>query len=123
MLNILLAGAADQPTSLFDNQQGFLFVTMGIMIAVFYFFTIRPQRKQEKESQEMRSSIEVGDEIVTIGGIVGTVVSLQDNTILLETAGERSKIRILRGAVQSNNTARESMEREKKATKEKKDKK
>lgn len=90
------------------------FLIMGVLMVVFYFFTIRPQKKQEKKAQEMRSNIEVGDEIVTIGGIVGTVVSLQDNTILLETAGERSKIRIIRGAIQTNNTIKDDVETSKK---------
>lgn len=87
---------------------------MGVVTVIFWFFTIRPQKKQEKEAQEMRSNVEVGDEIVTIGGIVGTVVSLQDNTILIETAGERSKIRILRGAVQTNNTVKDNVAKAKK---------
>lgn len=82
----------------------------GMLILIFvvmYFFMIRPQKKREKEAAAMRHALEVGDEIITIGGIVGTVVSLRDDTIVIETGSDRSKIRILRSSVQANNTASE----------------
>ena len=82
----------------------------GMLILIFvvmYFFMIRPQKKREKEAAAMRNALEVGDEIITIGGIVGTVVSLRDNTLVIETGSDRSKIRILRSSVQANNTAAE----------------
>lgn len=71
------------------------------MIAVFYFLMFRPQKKQEKETQAMRNSLEVGDEITTIGGIVGEIVSVREDTIMIETGKDRTKIRILRGAVKN----------------------
>lgn len=71
------------------------------LIAVFYFFMYRPQKKQEKEQNEMRNSLQVGDEITTIGGIIGKIVSIKDETVLIETSGERNKIRILRTAIRS----------------------
>ena len=67
---------------------------------------IRPQKKKEKEIQLMRSKLEVGDEIVTIGGIIGRVVNIKDETIVIETGSDRSKIRITRWAVQQNNSAK-----------------
>lgn len=82
----------------------------GMLILVFvimYFFMIRPQKKREKEAMAMRNALEIGDEIITIGGIVGIVVSLRDDTIVIETGSDRSKIRILRSSVQTNATARE----------------
>lgn len=69
------------------------------MIAFFYFFIIRPQKKQEKEAASMRDSIQVGDEITTIGGIIGKVVSIKDETLVLETTRDCTKIRILKTAV------------------------
>ena len=78
-----------------------------LIFVVMYFFMIRPQKKREKEAAAMRHALEVGDEIITIGGIVGTVVSLRDDTIVIETGSDRSKIRILRSSVQANNTASE----------------
>lgn len=78
-----------------------------LIFVVMYFFMIRPQKKREKEAAAMRNAMEIGDEVITIGGIVGTVVSLKDDTIVIETGSDRSKIRILRSAVQANNTAME----------------
>ena len=69
---------------------------------------IRPQKKREKEVEKMRSSIEVGDEIVTSGGIIGRVVSIREDTIVIETGSDRSKIRIARWAIQQNNTIHDS---------------
>ena len=67
---------------------------------------LRPQTKREKEIQTMRNNLEVGDEVVTSGGIIGTVVSLRDDSILIETGSDRNKVRIARWAVQINNTAK-----------------
>lgn len=84
------------------------FLPLVIVIVFFYFFIIRPQRKRDKETQLMRSSIEVGDEIVTIGGIIGTVVSIREDMLVVETGGDRCKIRLARWSVQQNNTAHEA---------------
>ena len=74
-------------------------VMLVAMIAIFYFFMYRPQKKQEKETNAMRNELKVGDEITTIGGIIGKIVSIKDETVLIETSNERNKIRILRSAV------------------------
>ena len=71
------------------------------MIAVFYFFMYRPQKKQEKESTDMRNNLKVGDEVTTIGGVIGKIVSIKDETVTIETSNERNKIRILRSAVRN----------------------
>ena len=71
------------------------------MIAIFYFFMYRPQKKQDKQQNEMRNSIQVGDEITTIGGIIGKVVSIKEETLVIETTKDKTKIRILRTAVRS----------------------
>lgn len=70
-----------------------------ILIGFMYFFMIRPQKKQEKEIREMRDALQVGDEITTIGGIIGEIISIKDETILIETSGDRTKIRLLKSAV------------------------
>jgi preprotein translocase subunit YajC len=69
-----------------------------VMIAMF-FFTSRSNKKQEKEAQNMRDSLQVGDEITTIGGIIGKVVSIKEETLVLETSHDRTRIRILKTAV------------------------
>lgn len=75
-----------------------LFV-LGGMLVVMYFVMIRPQRKQEKEQNNMRNNLAVGDEITTIGGIIGKIVSIKEETCVIETSHERTKIRILKSAV------------------------
>jgi len=72
-----------------------------ILFAVFYFVGIRPQKKQEKEVNAMRNSLQVGDEITTIGGIIGKIVSIKEETVMIETGHDRTKIRILRTAIRS----------------------
>ena len=84
------------------NDAGSMVVTIIMLVAVFvvfYFFGIRPQKKQEKAQNEMRNSLKVGDEITTIGGIIGKVVSIKDETCVIETTREKTKIRILKSAV------------------------
>ena len=70
-----------------------------IVILVFYFFIIRPQKKQERELNAMRNSLQKGDEITTIGGIIGKIISIKEETCLIETSGDKTKIRILISAV------------------------
>ena len=79
-----------------------------LIFVVFYFFLIRPQKKKEKEIQKMRSNLQVGDEITSTGGIIGRVVSIREDTIVLETGSDRSKIRLARWAIQTNNTVHDS---------------
>lgn len=69
------------------------------LLVVMYFVMIRPQRKQEKEQNDMRNNLAVGDEITTIGGIIGKIVSIKEETCVIETSHERTKIRILKSAV------------------------
>ncbi len=71
------------------------------MIAVFYFFMYRPQKKQEREAAAMRDGLKVGDEITTIGGIIGKIISIKDETAVIETSGAKTKIRILKSAVRN----------------------
>ncbi len=77
-------------------------VTIVMLIAVvvfFYFFLIRPQKKQEKEANNMRNSLEIGDEVVTIGGIIGQIVSIKGDTVTIATSKDRNKIRFLKSAI------------------------
>ena len=71
------------------------------MVLLFYFFLYRPQKKQEKETNAMRNNLAVGDEITTIGGIIGKIVSIKDETVLIETGRDKVRIRILRTAVRN----------------------
>ncbi len=71
------------------------------MIVMFYFLVLRPQKKQEKEISKMLEELSVGDEITTIGGIIGEIVSIKDETVLIESSRDRTRIRILKGSIKS----------------------
>lgn len=70
-----------------------------LMVVIFYFFAIRPQKKQEKETQQMRDALSIGDEIVTIGGIVGIITNITDETITIISSRDRTRIQFLKSAV------------------------
>ena len=85
-----------------NHVQGIGTIVMLVaMVAIFYFFLYRPQKKQDKAQNEMRNSLSIGDEITTIGGIIGKIVSIKEETLVLETTKEKTKIRILRSAVRT----------------------
>ena len=108
MFGLLSAAAADAAGGeVAGNSTLAMLLNIGPIILIFglfYFFMIRPQKKKEKEIQKMRSNLQVGDEVVTVGGIVGIVVSIREDTVVVETGSDRSKIRIARWAIQTNNT-------------------
>lgn len=107
-MHYLLTTAAtttEGSTSVMDSIISFAPII--IVLIVFYFMLIRPQQKKDKEDKAMRENLEIGDEIVTIGGIIGLVVSIKDDTLVIETGSDRSKVRILKSAVAQNITASE----------------
>ena len=78
-----------------------LFFTLALMLVMLYFMIYRPQKKQEKKDAAMRSSLEIGDQVTTIGGIIGRVVAIKDDTFVLETGADRVKIRFTKNAISS----------------------
>ena len=79
-----------------------LFFTLALMLVLLYFMIYRPQKKQEKKDAAMRSSLEIGDQVTTIGGVIGRVVAIKDDTFVLETGADRVRIEITKWAVSSN---------------------
>lgn len=73
-----------------------------LLVVVFYFMLIRPENKRKKQAEEMRSSLKKGDKITTIGGIVGTVVTVGDATLVIETSEDRVRLEITKWAISSN---------------------
>ena len=78
-----------------------MIIMMVALIAVFYFFMIRPENKRKKKAQEMRDNLAVGDTITTIGGIIGKIVAVRDNTIVIETSDDRVRMQLTKWAVSS----------------------
>lgn len=74
---------------------------------VFYFVLIRPQKQREKKDRAMRSSLEVGDYIVTIGGFCGKIITLKDDEVIIETGADRTKIQFKKWAIQGKDAAHE----------------
>ena len=83
------------------DQTMSLLITMVLMFALMYFLIWRPQKKQQKKDIEMRNALEIGDEVTTIGGVIGRVVAIKDETFVLETGSDRVRIRFLRTAIQA----------------------
>ena len=99
------------------NSSSMMWVYLIAMIAIMYFIMIRPQRKKQKEEQTMRDNIQIGDEITTIGGIMGKVVTVKEDSLVIETGADRNKMKIARWAVSVNNTANEKLAAEREAAK------
>lgn len=72
-----------------------------LLVAVFYFLMIRPENKRKKKMQEMRDALQVGDEITTIGGIIGTICAVKENSIVIETGADRVRVEFAKWAISS----------------------
>lgn len=85
-------------------------VFMTLLFALMYFFMIRPSSKRKKLEDDMRNNIQIGDEITTIGGIVGRIVAVKDDnqSFIIETGVDRSKIKIKKWAIASCDSQKES---------------
>lgn len=97
------------------NGTAYLLVQLIPLVLLFvflYFIMIRPQKKKEKEAKEMRGNLQIGDEVTTIGGIIGIVVRKDEKTgtVVIETGGDRSKIRVKTWAISENNTVHDIQE-------------
>lgn len=78
-----------------------VFLPMILIFVVFYFLMIRPEKKKSKQIEEMRNSLRVGDEVVTIGGIVGKITNINGDQITLETGADRNKVKMMRWSIQT----------------------
>ena len=84
------------------------------MLAILYFLMIRPENKRKKQAEEMRNSLKKGDQITTIGGIVGRIVMVNDDTIVIETSDDRVRMELTKWAVSTNNTQQQNAAADKK---------
>ncbi len=86
------------------NSPAFSLVLMVLLIAMIYFMMIRPQRKKDKADKEMREALKVGDEVITIGGIIGKVEKITDKTVTISTTAGKNKIEFLKTAIATVST-------------------
>lgn len=110
MLVLCFTGCATTTTTTGDTAAaggGSMIVVMVVMLVVFYFFLIRPENKKKKQLEEMRNSLSVGDDITTIGGIVGKVVAVKENYIVFETGEDRVRMQVTKWAISTNTKAKE----------------
>ena len=82
-----------------SGGMGSMLISIVLMIAVFYFLLIRPQKKKEKEAKNMRDSLMVGDDLVTIGGIVGKVIKIKDDEVTIETGSNKTRLTFKKWAI------------------------
>jgi len=84
-----------------------MMIVLPLIIAMFYFLMIRPEQKRKKKAAELRDSLAVGDEITTIGGLVGKVVQVRDELVTFETGEDRVRIRVAKWAISTKGKATE----------------
>ena len=87
-----------------------MLIPLALMIVIFYFLIIRPEKKRSKKMKEMLDNLEVADEVVTTGGIIGRVLSVKEDTVLMETGSDRTKIRVLKSSIAENRTVHDTAE-------------
>jgi len=103
-MNFLLLAAAEGTTPA-GGGLGSTVIMIVAMIAIFYFLLIRPENKKKKQAAEQRNNLKVGDDITTIGGIMGTVCAVKEETFVIETGADRVRIEFAKWALSTNNTA------------------
>ncbi len=82
-----------------SNGMWIYYALIALMFVAMYFFTIRPQNKREKELKNLRDNLQVGDEVMTIGGFFGTVVRIKDDRITIASGAEKTKLEISKSAI------------------------
>ena len=98
-----------EATASAGGQSPVAMIVMTVLIFVaFYFFMIRPENKKKKQQETMRNNVKVGDNITTIGGIIGNVFHVKDDIIVIETGADRVRIEFCKWAISTNNTADEA---------------
>ncbi len=91
MISVFAENGAQAATSAGPMEMIASFLPMILLFVVFYFILIRPQRKKDKENKAMLANLKVGDDIITIGGIVGTIIKIKDEKIVIETGTKTEK--------------------------------
>ena len=101
-MNFLLLEAANQPQNPLGAAMPMIMLV--ILFAIMYFFMIRPQKKKQKEEEKMRNNLQAGDEVLTIGGFYGKVISVKEDSVVIQSLVDSSKQKLTRSAIQQNLT-------------------
>lgn len=113
--NLFGGGAAAGAEGAKQQSPLSMILLLGGMLVIMYFIMIRPQKKKQAEEQKLRDSIQIGDEITTIGGINGKIVTVKEDSVVIETGADRTKMKLMRWAIQTNDTANARLAEEKAA--------
>ena len=87
------------------NPMASTIIMLVAMVGIFYFMLIRPESKRKKEAENLRSSVKVGDQVTTIGGITGTVVNVKEDRFVIETGADQVRVEFMKWGLSSNDTA------------------
>ena len=109
LLDTATTTAAGGLAGLFSGTLGSFFpiIMMAVLFVLMYFLMIRPQKKKQKEEQKMRDDVRPGDQVITIGGIMGRVVTVREDSLVIETGADRNKMTVKKWALQTNETVHE----------------
>ncbi len=111
MFHFLTAATDAANTQATGSLLGSPVVLILVMIAAMYFLMIRPENKKKKQQEEMRGNVKVGDNITTIGGVVGDVCHVKDDIVVIEVGADRVRIEFSKWAISTNNTAMKEAEK------------
>ena len=104
MFDLITTAYAESGTSTTAGGGMSSILMIVVMLAIFYFLLIRPENKRKKQAEEMRSSLQKGDWLTTIGGVYGRIVAITDRTVVIETSEDRVRIEFLKSAIGSVGT-------------------
>ena len=107
MLQFFMAAATSNDQMAANPMGGMptMLIMLVLFIAIFYFMILRPEKKKNKDAEDLRNSLHKGDRITTIGGIVGKIVDIKDEKIVMETSEDQVRLELQKWAVMSNETA------------------
>ena len=108
---ILLEKATDPAGAAQGGSMWLMIIYLVVIFGAMYFMLIRPQRKKQKEEKKMRENLQVGDEVITIGGVHGRVISLKEDTFVIESKSDHTKLTFSRWALQQNLTIHDTAEK------------
>lgn len=98
MLTVYATGDAAAPAGAAGGGIGMI-IYLAVMVAIFYFLLIRPQKKRQRAMQNMLDALQVGDEVVTAGGIMGKVASIKEDSVVIETGADKTKIKFEKSSI------------------------